>query len=110
MALIKPKKILFPPSPSPDVTSYKLYVEPTADPSQLSYTSQSVDMGMPAAEADGRLGFDLGGADVLRTVDGIYDLGVVAIDDVGNESAMSTKLGVALDFSAPDAPGPVEVL
>ena len=110
MALVKPKKMLFPPSASPDVTAYRLFIEPTATPTNLAYTSQNFDLGMPTANADGKLEVDLGGIDVLRTLDGVYDIGVVAIDDAGNQSSMSTKMAVPLDFSAPDAPGPVEVV
>lgn len=109
MALVKSRVLRFPPSPSTDVVKYKLYIEPTAQPSKLSYQSGGMDLGLPQADTDGRLMVDLGGVDVLRTFDGIYDIGVTAVDDAGNESEMSIINGVSLDFFAPDAPGPLEV-
>jgi hypothetical protein len=110
MALVKSKTLFFPASGSTDVVKYKLYVEPTVQPARLSYQSMSFDLGMPQAGADGRLAVDLGGFDVLRTIDGTYDIGVVAVDDAGNESTMSVLSGVALDFTAPGAPGALEIL
>lgn len=107
MAKVKPKTMSFPPSPSADVVSYKLYVVPTGQP--LDYDSPFEDIGVPPdLNADGKLDVDLGGLNIAQTIDGVYDMGLVAVDDVGNESAMSIATGVSLDFIAPDAPGPLE--
>ena len=109
MAKVKPKKLKFPPSPSPDVVSYTLYVEPAMQPTDLSYTSPSEDLGFPVPDIDGKIVVDLQVLDIVRTVDGKYDLGVAAVDDGGNESTMSQLLDVELDFVAPAAPGALEL-
>lgn len=106
MAKVRSMKIKFAPSASPDVVSYKLYTE--ADPGPVDYNSTSYDLGMPPLNADNKCEVDL--ATVLPgSIDGVYNLGVVAVDDAGNESGMSKADAVPLDFSAPAAPGVVEV-
>ena len=52
---------------------------------------------------------DLSTLDGMTTKDGTYNIGITAIDDAGNESSMSIVEGVALDFVAPDPPGPIAV-
>ena len=56
-------------------------------------------------------GFDLPGTTVdLAAIlpagtDGVYNLGIVAMDDVGNESDFSLMDAVPLDFVPPEPPG-----
>lgn len=109
MAKIKEKTLRFPPSPSPDVVGYNLYIEPASNGESLSYQSESVRL-TDDTDENGNVVVNLGDIEVLRTMDGRYDIGVTAIDDGGNESSMSTMLGVELDFTAPDAPGALEIL
>lgn len=92
--------ISFPPSDSPDVIGYKLYVEEA--PAELSYDSESWDVGNETS-------IDLSLLDGMTTKDGLYNLGVTAVDDAGNESSMSVASDVPLDFDAPNPPGGIVV-
>lgn len=100
MSQVKIVTITFPPSGSPDVAGYKLYMEES--PTQVGYGSQSWDLG---PDTD----IDLSTLAGMTTKDGIYNLGVVAIDGAGNESSMSILEGVVLDFVAPDPPGQIVI-
>ena len=100
MAKLKDVKISFPASGSPDVAGYKLYMEEAPNP--VNYDSPSWDLGTETS-------VDLATLDGMTSRDGIYNLGVVAVDDAGNESSMSIKEGVAIDFAAPDPPGGIVV-
>lgn len=110
MAQVKSKTLRFTPSASPDVTGYMVYIEPAADPTTLSYESQSQSIGNPAPGADGKIAVDMAAFDIVRTLEGRYDVGLTAIDTAGNESNMATILNVTLDFTAPDAPTELEIV
>lgn len=97
MAKIKEKFLSFPPSDSPDVVEYKLYYVPSG--TTLNYDAPFINLGSQTSD------INLGGFTELAGLDSIYDLGVVAVDDVGNESDMSVATDVPLDFTAPSAPG-----
>jgi len=45
----------------------------------------------------------------MTTLDSIYNIGVVSVDDAGNESSFSLLDNVPLDFTAPDPPGPLSL-
>jgi len=93
---VKKATLSFPPSNSPDVVGYKLYIE-TA-PTPVDYNSKSFDLGNNTS-------VDLSTLPGMTTTDGVYNLGVSALDDAGNESSFSVLENVPLDFAAPDAPG-----
>lgn len=38
----------------------------------------------------------------MSQVDGVYNIGVAAVDDAGNEASLSIAENVSLDFFAPD--------
>lgn len=99
--LVKQVTLRFPASPSPDVVAYRLYIAPAG--ADLSYASPSFDLGTQNE-------IDLATIAGMTTTDGVYDIGVTAIDDAGNESSMSKLSAVPLDFSAPDAPGDLEII
>ena len=101
MSKIRKVSYCFSPSGSPDVMSYKLYYVETGQ--ALDYNAPSVDLGNPAPANDGMIWIDLAALNVF-TQDTTYDFGVVAVDDVGNESAMLREVGVPFDLIAPDAP------
>jgi hypothetical protein len=61
------------------------------------YTAQSFDIGMTAH-------VDLNDIPGFPTADGVYNLGITALDDVGNESSMLVVPDVPLDFTAPNPP------
>jgi hypothetical protein len=97
MSLIKKAMLSFPASTSPDVVGYKLYME--VAPNAVTYGSTVFDLGNNTTNVD------LSVLPGMTTTDGVYNLGVTAVDDAGNESSMSMLDNVPLDFLAPDAPG-----
>jgi len=99
MAKIKDVKLSFPPSPSTDVVSYKIYIE--AVPTEVTHDSQSYDLGDNTT--------DILLNTILGTIDGVFNLGVVAVDDVGNESDFSLLSDVPLDFVPPEPPGALTI-
>jgi hypothetical protein len=106
MAKVKEVKLTFPASGSPDVVSYALYMVPELDVVDAvddngNYIAQKWDLGMNTTD------IDLSILPGMLTNDGVYNLGVTAVDDAGNESSMSVMVSVPLDFVAPDAPGPL---
>jgi len=105
MAKLQPAILRFPPSGSPDVVTYKLYME--LEGVGLTYDSQSYDIGNNIV--DGMVVVDLATVPGMTSLDGVYDIGVTAVDDAGNESSMSTKDSVPLDFTPPDPPGQLEI-
>lgn len=102
------------PSGSPDVVSYNFYWVAAGNTLDLDNYDGKIDLGKPATQADGKMHIDVASlkdssGNPIFT-DGVYDIGATAVDDAGNESAMSRKLGVPFDFVVPDAPGPIEVV
>ena len=94
--VLKKMEISFPPSGSPDVIGYKVFVQEAPD--QVTHDSESWDIGNVTR-------IDLSTLDGMTTKDGTYNLGVCAIDDVGNMSSLSIADNIPLDFAAPDPPG-----
>lgn len=101
MTKIKNLKISFAPSDSPDVIGYKMYIEET--PNLVTYNSEYFDLGNNTT-------IDLSTLSGITTKDGIYNIGIVAIDDAGNESSMSKANDIPLDFMAPNPPGEIILL
>ena len=98
---VKNVTLSFPASGSTDVVGYKLYME--AVPTDVSYESQSFDLGNITT-------IDLATLPGVTTTDGVYNLGIAAVDDAGNESSFSLISNVPLDFLAPDAPGEITII
>lgn len=96
MAKVKSAILSFPVSPSPDIVGYKLYY--ALAPEVLTYDSPFVDLGMQTS-------YDLATLPGASGTDVLYNFGVTALDEVGNESDMKMVENVSLDFAAPDAPG-----
>lgn len=96
MSMIKSKTLSFAPSDSPDVVGYKLYIEEAPNP--VSYSSQAFDLGNNTE-------VDLISLPGMADIDSVYNMGVAAVDDAGNESEMSLINDVPLDFVAPNPPG-----
>jgi hypothetical protein len=105
--LIKAVTLKFTPSQSTDVVGYKLYYVPQGE--TLDYASPSIDLGLPDVNAEGKIEAQVSELPNFQAADDVFSLGITAVDDVGNESPMSTA-DVTLDFTAPDAPGPIEVV
>ena len=92
-----------------EIAGYKLYMTDQAVPIQREADgsvagAQVFDLGKPALNANGKCEVDLASLPNMTTNDGTYNLGIVAVDDAGNESSFFTMNGIALDFVAPDAP------
>ena len=83
-------------STSPDVQGYKIYLE--RYPTPVDYDSDSLDVGLVTE-------INMEDFEVFTTKDDVYNIGVVAYDDAGNESSMSVVENVPLDFEAPNPPG-----
>ena len=98
---VKTVMLSFPPSASPDVVGYKLYIQESPD--AVSFASEVFDLGANTS-------VDLASIPGMTTKDGTYNLGITAYDDAGNESSMSTLNDVALDFAAPDPPGEITIV
>lgn len=96
MAKVKSAILSFPVSPSPDVVNYKLYYAVAPEP--VTYDSAFVDLGLETS-------YDLATLPGAVGLDIQFNLGVTALDEVGNESDMKLLENVSLDFAAPDAPG-----
>jgi len=107
MAKVKDVTLSFPPSGAPDVVKYMLYVvqspgDVEAVDANGDFTAQSFDLGMNTS-------VDLNTLPGMTSNDGVYNMGITAIDEAGNESSMTTIIDVPLDFVAPDAPGPITI-
>jgi hypothetical protein len=101
MAKVKGLTMTFPASDSPDVVGYKLYIAEA--PETVTYDSQAFDLGMSTE-------IDLSTLPGMTTKDGVYNMGVTAVDDAGNESSMSLANEVPLDFVAPNPPGVISFM
>lgn len=98
----------FRPSVSQDVVGYELYYRPDEPNVPLTKDNavDTVDLGMPDVNAEGFMEVTLNDIDQLQGLDGTYDLGVAAVDDGGNRSALLTGglVDIQLDFLAPSPP------
>jgi len=94
----------FTPSGSSDIVGYYLYY--AEESLVLSHSSPRVSLGKPPVNPNGQIEVDINSLDFEGSIDGHYNLGITAVDDAGNESALLvTGLeDVALDFVAPDPP------
>jgi hypothetical protein len=102
--LIKSVVLTFNASGSSDVAGYALYVEDAPNPPTRN--SKRIDLGNPSPDSNGVIEVELSAISEVTTLDGTYNLGVVSVDDAGNESSMLTEgiQNVALDFTAPNPP------
>jgi hypothetical protein len=93
MSKVLSTKITFTPSASTDVVGYKLYIQPAPD--AVTYESQAFDLGNKTEVFIS----DIPG---LSQADGVYNLGIAAVDDSGNEADLRILENVSLDFFAPE--------
>ncbi len=103
----------FKPSASADVAGYKLFLKPD-EPNVLlnkNNASHVVELGNPAPDTDGFIKIDLQAIPQLAGLDGMYDLGVCAVDDASNESPLLLQglADISLDFLAPSPPSEASV-
>lgn len=109
MAKIKPKTLKFNPPTSPDAVAANIRIVPTGTGADYAQAPQGQITDL-SAQGDGKIHVDLAGLDAQQTLDGVYDIAVTYVDEVGNESAFGVVVGVGLDFIAPDAPTGIEVV
>lgn len=100
MARAGTKTFYWTASTAQDVESYRVYA--TQENTPISYSSPFVDVGLVTEVDLGKLANE--GFTPLVDADGIFNLGVSAIDDLGNESDLAVKPSVPLDFVPPAAP------
>ena len=99
----------FTPSPSPDVASYIIAMEEV--PREPDLNSQIWNVGKPDPDsADGKIHIDLTTLDGMTSKDGVYNIGVAAVDDADNTSSFAVARDVAIDFVAPDPPTDPQVV
>lgn len=100
MSKIRSVILSFEPPVGEDIVNYKLYF--ATAPEAVTYDSPFVDLGLTPS-------YDLAALPGAAGTDQTFNLGVAAVDDVGNESEMSLATDVKLDFAAPGAPGPIQI-
>jgi hypothetical protein len=106
MAQVKTVTMSFPASASADVVSYKVYIcdggsDITAADGNGNYVATSYNIGNNTSVALNT---------ILGAVDGVFNLGVTAVDDAGNESDMSVAPNIPLDFTVPATPGKIVIV
>lgn len=112
MAEVKAMFLRFVPSDSSDVVTNKMYMEPSpvlvvqkpANPTPEDVWSPSFDIGNNL-NADGLVEVDISLLPGMTTLDGIYNIGVAAVDDRANEASMTLMNDVPFDFQAPNPVG-----
>ena len=108
MATVKKVTLSFPPSGSPDVVGYRLYM--VESPEDVEAVDEDGEYLAKAYELGLNTEVDLSTIPGMTSNDGVYNLGVTAVDDAANESSMSVMNDVPLDFVAPDAPGMLTIV
>lgn len=103
----------FKPSVSQDVVKYVLYYRPDEPnvPLTKNNTVATIDLGLPVVDSDGFIEITLNNISELQNLDGTFDMGVAAVDDGGNASALLTSglVDIQLDFLAPSPPSEASV-
>jgi len=110
---ITKQELKFRASTSPDVDHYSLVVGPTGLGFQRDLAGTlldgngdpviRVDLVDNTPDADGFITDDLSKYMPLHVLDGVFDLGLIVVDDSGNESSIFVLENEALDFTVPDA-------
>lgn len=99
---VKSMFLRFIPSDSPDVVTNVMYMEPA--PAEVTYESPSFDLG-DNLNSEGLVEVDISTLPGMTTMDGIYNVGVAAVDDRGNKASMTLMNDVPFDFVAPNPVG-----
>lgn len=100
MARAGTKTFYWTASTANDVENYRVYA--TEENTPISYSSPHRDVGLVTEVDLGALANE--GFTPLIDADGLFNLGVAALDDMGNESDIAVKPSVPLDFVPPEAP------
>ena len=98
-ASVKKVNVSFNPSPSPDVTGYRMYYCPESE--ELTKDSQFVDIG-------NRTSFILpDDYPEIGDLDGLYRAAIVAYDEESNMSDSGPEVVTPLDFTPPQPAGAI---
>jgi len=100
MAKIVKRKISWDNSTAPDVTAYRFYWTPSDTP--VDYNAPHVEVSTPQVIIPDDV-------PSLVNIDETLNIGVTALDELGNESDMTVVNNVPFDFAAPPAPTNVVV-
>ncbi len=87
--------------PVTGVTRYNVYVH--AANTEPNYDDAHETVASPAV-VGGRVSIDLAELALFRGLEGLRDVAVTALDEIGNESDFLEIDGVSFDFSPPTAP------
>ena len=108
-----PATLQFKPSASQDVVSYKLYAKIDEPNVNLTKDNATIiaNLGKPAPEADGFIRVVLNNVPEMTNAEGMYDLGIAAVDGQNNESPLLLQglADISLDFLAPSPPSEASV-
>lgn len=109
MSILKETWLRFPVSDSHDVVTHKLYIEEV--PGVVTDGSPAFDIGNVRVDIGGVIHGEVNLAAVsgMTTLDAIYNIGVAAIDDRGNEASRTLLNDVPLDFAAPNPVGALSI-
>lgn len=99
--IVQKTTLRFDPSPSPDTVGYRLYMAESPTP---------VDYDSPSFELGNQTEINMATLEGIQTKDGVYNLGIAAIDDAGNLSSMVKLEDIPIDFAAPDPPSNLQIL
>ena len=116
MAILVPTILKFTPSTSPDVTGYALYIRKASDGAVNetdefgNYVAARFEVVPPTPGEGEKAQIDLASIPGMITEDTTYNIGLAAIDDVGNESSLEMLTDVPLDFAAPNPPTNLEIV
>ena len=103
MSTITPLIAAFKQSDSPDTEANRIRIVTTGTP--LSYELPFDEIKpVPVADADGLTRIDLSKLSGAAGLDGIFDVGITAVDERGQESPFLVLAEGNFDFSPPNAP------
>jgi len=102
MAKLGTRILFFNPSPSEDVTHYRVRILP--DGEEFSYDDGFAEVPADTPLVEGRIEVDLGSLDRAPTEGGTYDIFITAADAAGNESDPLIVDDAVIDFDPPQAP------
>lgn len=96
MSKLAPNQVAWTAPSATDLAGYNLRVVPAGQ--TLDYTVAAISV------PKGATSYDFSTNSSFAGKQGLFDMGVSAVDTAGNESDMATLKGVSIDFVPPDPP------
>ena len=103
MSTVTPLIAAFTQSDSGDVVSNRVRIVPANSPMTYDLAYDEIEP-PPAPGTDGKTRIDLSTLQVAAGLDGLYDVGITAVDERGQESGFLMLEDGNFDFSPPSAP------